>query len=270
MRCADERGNSLLKVRHFSATLRPTLVSKDVRKAELHRVEDWNLMSEIFETIRAHAGASDGALIDVNQYGQRLGAKGRRTRQRLIDVTIALLETHGLRDLTVAEVARTAETSPATFYVYFEGVPEVVLAALETADLADPELLALLERDWCGPDGLAISRQFVQTYCNVWESHRTIFRVRNLAAEEGDTRFLQTRRRMAEPMLHALAATVVRAQQTDRLSKALHPLSTAAAIMTLLERLAAVGPITRSETEVSFDAMMESSAHMIAHVLGAA
>jgi hypothetical protein len=35
----------------------------------------------------------------VNQVGQTIGTKGLRTRQRLIDVTVELLETHGLRDL---------------------------------------------------------------------------------------------------------------------------------------------------------------------------
>ena len=69
----------------------------------------------------------------LNQIGQKIGAKGERTRQRLIDVTVELLETHGMRDLTVAEIARVAETSSATFYVYFDNVQAVVLQdGLET------------------------------------------------------------------------------------------------------------------------------------------
>lgn len=206
----------------------------------------------------------------VNQNGQRLGAKGRRTRQRLIDVTIDLLETRGLRDLTVAEVARTAETSAATFYVYFEGVPEVVLAALEHADLNQPELMDLLDKDWCDDRGLGLAREFVQLYCDIWGSFRTVFRVRNLAAEEGDARFLEARYRSAAPILAALSKRVEAAQRLGKVTGSLHPLSTAGAIMTLLERLAAVGPTTRREGGLSFDALIDSSAHMIAHVLGAA
>jgi AcrR family transcriptional regulator len=223
-------------------------------------------MSDTLEIERIGNGATSG----VNQHGQRLGAKGLRTRKRLIDVTTALLETHGLRDLTVAEVARTAETSPATFYVYFEGVPEVVLAALETVDHSNPQLLDLLKRDWSGPDGLSIARQFVDSYCKVWDVNRTVFRVRNMAAEEGDARFLKARHKAARPILSALAESVDRAQKIGRVSKELHALSTAAAIMTLLERLAAVGPTTRSEQDLSFEAMIDSSACMIGHVLGVA
>lgn len=206
----------------------------------------------------------------MNQNGQRLGAKGRRTRQRLIDVTIDLLESHGLRDLTVAEVARTAETSAATFYVYFEGVTEVVLAALEHADLNQPELMALLDEDLCGERGLKLTRDFVVLYCEIWASHRTVFRVRNLAAEEGDSRFVAARLRLAEPILKALAARVDAAQRAGRVTGELHALSTAAAIVTLLERLAAVGPTTPPENGLTFAGLIDSSSHMIAHVLGAA
>ncbi len=206
----------------------------------------------------------------VNQNGQRLGVKGRRTRQRLIDVTIALLETHGLRDLTVAEVARTAETSAATFYVYFEGVTQVVLAALDHADLNQPELMALLDQDWCTDRGLSLAREFVQSYCAIWGRYRTVFRVRNMAAEEGDSRFLAARMRSAEPIMAALAVRVEAAQRAGKLTRELHALSTAAAIITLLERLSAVGPTTRGDNGLTFDTLIDSSSHMIAHVLGAA
>jgi len=233
-------------------------------------VMDWNNMSvaktsERPEAILKLAGASD-----MNQYGQRLGAKGRRTRQRLIDVTIDLLETHGLRDLTVAEVARVAETSPATFYVYFEGVPEVVLAALYSLDPTDPALLNVLSHDWLGPDGLALARQFVRLYCEHWNQNRTVFRVRNLAAEEGDTRFLAARYLFARPVMDALVGPIERAQNAGRVAKDLHPNSTAGAILTLLERLAAVGPTAHSQNGLSFESLIDASAHMVGHVLGAA
>jgi AcrR family transcriptional regulator len=227
-------------------------------------------MSNTLAGERALLNTADELVAAVNQNGQRLGAKGRRTRQRLIDVTIDLLETRGLRDLTVAEVARTAETSAATFYVYFEGVTEVVLAALDHADLNQPELMALLDEDWCTERGLGLARDFVQLYCQIWAVNRTVFRVRNLAAEEGDPRFLAARIRCAEPIMRALATRVEAAQRAGKVTASLHAVSTAGAIMTLLERLAAVGPMTRRENGLTFETLIDSSAHMIAHVLGAA
>src|SRR3546814_9673722 len=129
--------------------------------------------------------------------GRKLGAKGQRTRQQLIDVTVALLETHGLRDVSVVDVARAAQTSPATFYVYFKGVPEVVLAALEGASQTSPELEAIIARDWLVPGADEAAAAFVECYTDLWNRNRTIFVVRNLAAEEGDVRFYEARMKQA-------------------------------------------------------------------------
>jgi AcrR family transcriptional regulator len=204
----------------------------------------------------------------VNQNGQRIGAKGQRTRQRLIEVTVELLETHGLRDLTVAEVARVAQTSPATFYVYFDGVPNVVLAALETASQTSPEMLDLIAQDWVGHDGLAKAREFVGLYCNLWSAHRTIFRVRNLAAEEGDPRFIEARRDAVRPLLALLGKRVDAAKAAGRVAAGLDGQANAAAILILLERLAAVGPLMTGEGP-SHDLIKDAAADMVAHALGA-
>ena len=60
--------------------------------------------------------------------GRPFGKRGVETRQRLLDATRELLETHGIRDLRVVDIARTVGTSPATFYQYFRDVEEAVLA----------------------------------------------------------------------------------------------------------------------------------------------
>jgi AcrR family transcriptional regulator len=204
----------------------------------------------------------------INQNGQRIGAKGQRTRQRLIEVTIELLETHGLRDLTVAEVARVAQTSPATFYVYFDGVPDVVLAALETASQTSPEMLDLIAQDWVGHDGLAKAREFVGLYCKLWSAHGTIFRVRNLAAEEGDPRFMEARRDAVRPLLALLGKRVDAAKAAGRVAAGLDGQANAAAILILLERLAAVGPLMTGEGP-SHDLIKDAAADIVAHALGA-
>jgi AcrR family transcriptional regulator len=203
-----------------------------------------------------------------NQYGQRIGAKGHRTRQRLIDETIALLESRGLRDLTVAEVARNAETSPATFYVYFEGVPEVLLAALEQAGGWADELVALLDQPWPDAEARANVARLVDLYCAAWGRYRTVFRVRNLASEEGDARFFEARTTAVVQILDLLAAKVRAAQQAGREPSNLHPNSVAGAVLMLLERLAAVGPVSPTKGGVTFAALREAASHMVAHALG--
>ena len=56
--------------------------------------------------------------------GRPLGKRGAQTRRRLLDATATLLETHGIRDLRVVDIARAVGTSPATFYQYFRDVEE--------------------------------------------------------------------------------------------------------------------------------------------------
>lgn len=204
-----------------------------------------------------------------NQHGQKIGTKGERTRQMLIDATIELLECHGLRDVSVADVARAAQTSPATFYVYFRGVPEVVLAALEGARQTSPEIEAMLAGDWLAPGASRRARDFVDTYCDLWNRHRTVFRVRNMAAEEGDERFYRSRMDAAVPVLGGLTRQIERAQAAGLVPAAFKPRSGAATILMMLERLAAIGPITDQRDDISYDALKAAAAYTVATMLGA-
>lgn len=203
----------------------------------------------------------------LNQHGQRIGAKGQRTRQLLINVTVELLERHGLRDLTVFEVARVAKTSPATFYVYFNGVPEVVLEALRTASQTSPRMLELVDEDWIGETGLIKARDFVELYCELWAQNRIVFRVRNLAAEEGDARFFAARRDATRGLLFQLARKIEAARSAGRIAPSIDGPAQAAAILILLERLAAVGPLTDDGPD--YEQIKISAADMVAHAMGA-
>jgi len=204
-----------------------------------------------------------------NKQNQRMGSKGERTRKLLIDRTVTLLETHGLRDVTVADVARAADLSPGTFYVYFEGVPEVVLAALESASQTSPELEAIVARDWLKPGSMANAPAFVEAYTELWNRQRTIFRVRNLAAEEGDERFYRARMTAAFPLLKALSAQVARAQAARRTPATLSARSCAGTILMMLERLAAVGPITQKSDGIDYASLKDAAAYTVAYMLGA-
>ena len=205
-----------------------------------------------------------------NHHGQRIGSKGERTRQLLIDVTVRLLEEHGLREVAVADVARAAKTSPATFYVYFRGVPEVVLAALETSRQSSPLLEALMNRDWLGAGGEVAAREFVNEYTALWAGNRTIFRIRNMAAEEGDRRFYRTRMDAARPAMAGLVPRVELAQGAGRVPARLDPRACIGTILMMLERLSAMGPLGTGDAESpDFESLKDAAAHALATTLGA-
>jgi hypothetical protein len=66
-----------------------------------------------------------------------------------------------------------------------------------------------------------------------------------------------------------LTLQIERAQVAGKLPAALKPRSCAATILMLLERLAAIGPITDERDDISYDALKAAAAHTVAMMLGA-
>lgn len=125
-----------------------------------------------------------------------MGRRGLRTRRRLLDSTAALLDSASYRELRVVDIARAAEMSPAAFYQYFGGVEEAVLAlAEEMADDCGPELAALVEGPWDGAAAWVTAVGVARGFLAVWDRHRAVLRVVDLATDEGDQRFRDLRTR---------------------------------------------------------------------------
>jgi AcrR family transcriptional regulator len=171
--------------------------------------------------------------------GRSLGRRGARTRQRLLDTTAALLETHGVRDLRVVDIARAVDTSPATFYQYFRDVEEAVLARSEEVGAEVAPLARLLAEPWHPPEGLDAARRLVEGFVEHWDRHRAVLRTRNLAAQEGDPRFRDVRNQALQPFLAGFASQVTASQAASRVAVELSPVATSAALVALLERMAA-------------------------------
>lgn len=171
--------------------------------------------------------------------GRPLGERGARTRRRLLDATAELLETHGVRDLRVVDIARDVGTSPATFYQYFRDVEEAVLTLAEEVgeDLAG--VRELLEEPWKGRAGLDAARSLVERFVTYWDEHRAVLRTRNLAAQEGDPRFRDVRNRSLRPITEALARKIAESQRAGKVSTAITPYVAGAALVASMERLAA-------------------------------
>jgi AcrR family transcriptional regulator len=157
----------------------------------------------------------------------------------LLDATATLLETHGVRDLRVVDIARKVGTSPATFYQYFRDVQEAVLALSEEVGEDLAPIGELLDHPWQGSEGLACARELVEAFLGYWDGHRAVLRTRNLAAQEGDQRFRTVRIASLTPLREGLAAKVEEAQRVGRVTGAITPMAAAAALASMMERMAA-------------------------------
>ena len=171
--------------------------------------------------------------------GRPLGRRAQQTRRRLLDATCELLESQGIRDLRVVEVARKVGTSPATFYQYFRDVDEAVLVLSDELTEELHPLAELLDKPWNGKSGLDAARAIVDGYFRFWDSHRAIMRVRNLAADEGDPSFMRVRNATLRPVLEHLAVQIAEGQRSGRVDPKLAPAAAAAALGAIVERLAA-------------------------------
>jgi len=175
----------------------------------------------------------------VDQSGRVLGPRARETRQRLLDATVELLDESSVRDISVVEIARKANTSPATFYQYFKDVAEATLRLAEQAVEEMPALIELIDASWRGQKGLDTARAIVRAFVDHWDAHRSVLLVRNLAADEGDRRFMKIRRRALSPVIEHIAKRIEANQAQGRIAQEVHPAAAAAAMAAILERLAA-------------------------------
>jgi AcrR family transcriptional regulator len=175
----------------------------------------------------------------LDQAGRELGPRAQRTRQRLLEATAQLLAERSVREVSVVDIARAVGTSPATFYQYFKDVTEATLRLAEQAADEMPALGEIIAGSWEGEPGLERARRLVDAFVRHWDAHRAVLLVRNLAADEGDRRFMRVRQRAMTPVLSRLAAEVQSGQDAGRVDAAMVPQATAAALGAILERLSA-------------------------------
>jgi AcrR family transcriptional regulator len=169
-----------------------------------------------------------------------MGNKGILTRARIVEATAELMQRRPLRELRVAEIGALAAVSTSTFYLYFESVADAGLAVVEELQQSTPEIMELLQSDWNHGNVLKKAKAFVQAYVSFWDRHHALLRVRNFAADEGDKRFFDARRRSVEPIHLALQEKIISFQERDPGAPPLDPPSTASVLMAMLERTAAV------------------------------
>ncbi|WP_176414530.1 TetR family transcriptional regulator [Sphingobium sp. Z007] len=197
-----------------------------------------------------------------------MGAKGLKTRRRLIDATVDLLNSNPIRDIKVVDIAARANTASATFYLYFDSVIEVVCAASAELVQSTPAVMALFESEWTKDNSLEKAISLVKLYIHFWDGHRALLRTRNLAAEEGDERFVLVREDSVRALLMALADQITIAQQAGRAPSFSPAAATSGTIMMMLERLGALMHVHRVRSDITIDGMIAACAQQIATSVG--
>lgn len=91
--------------------------------------------------------------------------RGRRTLAALLDAAVEEFTDHGYHGATVARVAQRAGTSHGTFYLYFEGKDDLLLAVYDELAVEADAVFASMPAIEPGADGLERLRVWVQAVC---------------------------------------------------------------------------------------------------------
>jgi len=140
--------------------------------------------------------------------GRLPGERGRQTRQRLLDATVELLSTTSWRSVKVTDIARRARTSPATFYQYFGNVEQAIRVLAEGMVDQATELSELALGGWSEQESWDTALRITEGFLSYWETNRAVFRVVDLATEEGDAQLRGIRVRALNAVTVALAAVI--------------------------------------------------------------
>ncbi len=167
--------------------------------------------------------------------GRVPGRRGRATRDRLLGCTAELLTSTPWRSIKVIDIARQAGTSPATFYQYFENVEQAILVLAEELMEGAALLADLVDGDWTDEASWATARGVVDGFMGYWEANRSVFRVVELATEEGDLRFQGLRVRA----LNAVTVTLARVIAAGGSPAGTDPMAVAATLISMLAHVAA-------------------------------
>jgi AcrR family transcriptional regulator len=187
--------------------------------------------------IAAAASKSDKPRLSHNLDGQRLGNKGRGTRERILAATERLLAEPVDTGITLSAVAREASLGMTTLYLYFSDLTELLLAVLDPIMAsAESSYIAHLRERWPDADLEDHCLEFVKSYHAFWERHTRILHLRNSFADANDARMRQYRIQVSQPLMHLLVQQMDGAPAAPRSSAA----SMATVLLTGIERLITV------------------------------
>ena len=174
----------------------------------------------------------------TNKDGQSIGRKGAESRARLIEAAHGLIAGSPSDPLTATAIARAAGLASQTFYLYFDGVEELLLQLSREASEDVGEIAAELDGQWDEGSLRAHAERVVSAFYRYWDRHRAILHIRNFRADGGQEAFIEVRNTSAMPLVEKMAERIRAAHGAERLS-AKDAIARAVIIFSAIERMAA-------------------------------
>jgi AcrR family transcriptional regulator len=141
--------------------------------------------------------------------GRIPGDRGLSTRRRILAVVRELAIGAYYKNISVIEIARLANTSPATFYHYFPDVPaaltEVIIDETKDFDTLVNKVEVLFSGELPTQEEVGV---FVEAFFTYWEHRSGLLLTIDLASEEEEPRLWMLRHLILTRLVNALARGV--------------------------------------------------------------
>ncbi len=210
-----------------------------------------------------------------NLVGQRIGRKGKETRERILSAALRIIESSDDAPITLSGVAREVSVGMTTLYLYFPDLGDLILAVLKRVmDSEDAAYMGLVKKRWPDESLRECCSEFLKAHLRFWRDHARILHMRNSYADAGDARFLGYRNQAAVPLVEQLIL-----QMDGQLHAQKNPISdyVAPLILTWFERVATVvtNPIFHTSARSSgvtneadyVDHLIETESEMISLII---
>ena len=209
-----------------------------------------------------------------NLAGQKIGRKGRETRERILAAFLRRIDDPDGPPVTLTSVAREAGVRLPNVYVYFPDIGNLLLAGLARVIASDEDgYLQLLRHRWPDAELEQAALAFLRAHLAFWKRNARLLHMRNAIADAGDGRVMEWRNLMTRPLIGMLIKQMDGSEDSadDRCMRV------ATVLMTGIERLATVVTNPRFEAgsesdfgpasliEELIDAEAEVVAQAIAH-----
>lgn len=157
------------------------------------------------ETLPDATSGRAAEAVSHNLVGQRLGRKGRDTRERILAATAELLDGGDIKAVTLSAVARRASLGMSSLYNYFTDLTELLLALLEPVmESAETDYLGVLRQRWDDAEMAGRSLEFVRGYHRFWARNSRLLHWRNALADQQDRRMMAHRVQSTQPVIDLL------------------------------------------------------------------
>ena len=143
--------------------------------------------------------------VSHNLAGQKLGRKGRDTRDRIVAAVGELLAGPRSVQISLSAVARQASLGMTSLYNYFSDLTELLLAVLEPVMAsAEDAYLRMLREPWSDDVLAERCHQFVTAYHQFWARNSRLLHLRNQMTDQGDERMIVQRVKSTQPVIRLI------------------------------------------------------------------